>query len=37
VIQHLGNEASLPSLAEINETHARFDERREARDLMPAR
>jgi sulfofructose kinase len=28
-IQHLGNEASLPTLADINETHARFDERRE--------
>ena len=26
-IQHLGNEASLPTLAEINETHARFDVR----------
>jgi sugar/nucleoside kinase (ribokinase family) len=36
-IQHLGNEASLPSLAEINETHARFGERREAPDLMLAR
>jgi sulfofructose kinase len=28
-IQHLGNEASLPTLSDINETHARFDERRE--------
>ncbi len=36
-IQHLGNEASLPTLVEINETHARFDERREAPDLMFAR
>src|SRR5712691_9077985 len=27
-IQHLGNEASLPSLDAINETHARFGERR---------
>ncbi len=35
-IQHLGNEASLPSLAQINETHARFDERREELDLMLA-
>jgi sugar/nucleoside kinase (ribokinase family) len=35
-IQHLGNEASLPSLYDINETHARFDERREAPDLIPA-
>ncbi len=26
-IQHLGNEASLPTLAQINETQARFDER----------
>jgi hypothetical protein len=30
-IQHLGNEASLPSLADVNEAHARFDERREMR------
>jgi sugar/nucleoside kinase (ribokinase family) len=28
-IQHLGNEASLPTLSDINETRARFDERRE--------
>ena len=35
-IQYLGNEASLPSLAQINETHARFDERREELDLMLA-
>ncbi|MEA2938402.1 MAG: hypothetical protein QOC56_1906 [Alphaproteobacteria bacterium] len=28
-IQHLGNEASLPTLAEINETAARFGERRQ--------
>ncbi len=27
-IQHLGNEASLPTLADINETQARFGERR---------
>jgi sulfofructose kinase len=27
-IQHLGNEASLPSLADINETQARYGERR---------
>ena len=33
-IQHLGNEASLPTLADINEAHARFDERREASLLM---
>ena len=33
-IQHLGNEASLPSLADINEAHARFDERRERALLM---
>ena len=33
-IQHLGNEASLPTLADINEAHARFDERREAPLLM---
>ena len=26
-IQHLGNEASLPTLAQINETQARFGER----------
>jgi sulfofructose kinase len=35
-IQHLGNEASLPSVADINETHARFDERRERPQLMLA-
>jgi sugar/nucleoside kinase (ribokinase family) len=35
-IQHLGNEASLPSLAQINETHARFGERRAELDLMLA-
>ena len=28
-IQRLGNEASLPTLAEINETQARFDEKRD--------
>ena len=33
-IQHLGNEASLPTLADINEAHASFDERREASLLM---
>src|SRR5262249_54005155 len=27
-IQHLGNEASLPTLAQINETAARFGEKR---------
>ena len=35
-IQHLGNEARLPSLAQINETHAHFDERRAELDLMLA-
>jgi sugar/nucleoside kinase (ribokinase family) len=35
-IQHLGNEASLPSLADINATHARFDERREVASLVLA-
>ena len=37
-IQHLGNEASLPSLAQINETQARFGERRTvipALELVP--
>ena len=29
-IQHLGNEASLPTLAQINETAARFDVRRQS-------
>ena len=29
-IQRLGNEASLPTLADIKEAQARFDERREA-------
>jgi sugar/nucleoside kinase (ribokinase family) len=33
-IQHLGNEASLPTLSDINEAHARFDERRGAPFLM---
>ncbi|MBV9826719.1 MAG: sugar kinase [Alphaproteobacteria bacterium] len=28
-IQHLGNEASLPTLLQINEAHAEFEERRE--------
>jgi len=35
-IQYLGNEASLPTLAQINEAHARFDERREAPRLVVA-
>jgi sugar/nucleoside kinase (ribokinase family) len=35
-IQHLGNEASLPTLAQINEAHARFDERREGPRLFVA-
>jgi sugar/nucleoside kinase (ribokinase family) len=35
-IQYLGNEASLPTLAQINEAHARFDERREVWHLVPA-
>ncbi len=35
-IQYLGNEASLPSLSEINEAHARFGERQDAPDLMLA-
>jgi sugar/nucleoside kinase (ribokinase family) len=35
-IQYLGNEASLPSLAQINEAHARFDERREGPRLVAA-
>jgi sugar/nucleoside kinase (ribokinase family) len=29
-IQHLGNEASLPTLADINQTQARFGERKDA-------
>jgi sugar/nucleoside kinase (ribokinase family) len=33
-IQHLGNEASLPTLADINETRACFAERREVPLLM---
>jgi sugar/nucleoside kinase (ribokinase family) len=33
-IQHLGNEASLPTLADISEAHARFEERREAPLLL---
>src|SRR5262249_10138035 len=33
-IQHLGNEASLPSLAEINAAQIRFSERRDARHLV---
>jgi sugar/nucleoside kinase (ribokinase family) len=35
-IQHLGNEASLPTVAQINETQARFAERREELALMLA-
>jgi sugar/nucleoside kinase (ribokinase family) len=35
-IQFLGNEASLPTLAQINETHARFDERCEGPRLVVA-
>ena len=35
-IRHLGNEASLPTLADINRIHARFDERRSAAGLMLA-
>jgi sugar/nucleoside kinase (ribokinase family) len=35
-IQHLGNEASLPTLPQINEAHAQFDERRERKTLIPA-
>ena len=35
-IQHLGNEASLPTVAQIDETQARFAERREELDLMLA-
>jgi sulfofructose kinase len=36
-IQHLGNEASLPTLADIKETHARFGERRETLSLTLAK
>ncbi len=35
-IQYLGNEASLPSIAQINEAHSRFEERREAPRLVMA-
>ena len=35
-IQFLGNEASLPTLAQINEAHAGFDERREGPRLVMA-
>jgi sulfofructose kinase len=35
-IQYLGNEASLPSVAQVNEAHARFDERREGPRLVMA-
>lgn len=35
-IQHLGNEASLPTLSQINEAHVRFDERREGPRLVVA-
>jgi sugar/nucleoside kinase (ribokinase family) len=33
-IQHLGNEASLPTLAQINEAQARFAERRQGSPLL---
>jgi sugar/nucleoside kinase (ribokinase family) len=33
-IQHLGNEASLPTLAQVNETQARFGERRLAATML---
>jgi sugar/nucleoside kinase (ribokinase family) len=36
-IQHLGNEASLPTLDDIRKTRARLAERREAPELMLAR
>jgi sugar/nucleoside kinase (ribokinase family) len=35
-IQHLGNEASLPTLADISETQDRFAERRKVSDLILA-
>ena len=35
-IQHLGNEASLPTLTEIKEADGAFAERREKLDLMLA-
>lgn len=35
-IQHLGNEASLPSLGDITAIHTRYRERRGASALMPA-
>jgi len=35
-IQYLGNEASLPSVGDVNAAHARFDERRAAPRLMLA-
>jgi sulfofructose kinase len=35
-IQHLGNEASLPTVADINAAHARFDERRDRPQLTLA-
>jgi sulfofructose kinase len=35
-IQYLGNEASLPSLVQINEAHVCFDERREGPRLLVA-
>jgi sugar/nucleoside kinase (ribokinase family) len=35
-IQRLGNEASLPTLGDINLTQARFDERRGGRSLLDA-
>jgi len=36
-IQHLGNEASLPTRPQINEAHARFDEQREGLRLVVAK
>jgi sugar/nucleoside kinase (ribokinase family) len=35
-IQHLGNEASLPTLLDINKAHARFGERRDSRHAAVA-
>jgi hypothetical protein len=35
-IQHLGNEASLPTYTQIDEAHARFDKRREEPWLVVA-
>jgi sulfofructose kinase len=36
-LRHLGTEASLPTLPQINEAHARFDERREGLRLVVAK